>query len=209
MSGWTRRATDRWQDPPRFQPGPGYDAQVARQEMRSAKLGGYSKKDALGSVAESWGPPTERVFGMFQNVPDPPSRSTSPYKEQVDPEMEVEDARIEALKRARAGTQYEQYGSSQPPRGHDKPQRLERYTPLVSVEPRDIQSGKIRGRYADSRRKSSLDESTGRSQDQGWNQSKRDDGRADGAPTYTPGSMRAQLDEIRAVLRAQEPSGGL
>ena len=82
-------------------------------------MGGRSKKDQLGSVAESWGPVPQALKGMFEIEHDPPSRSTSPFKEIEDIDggdderdrshtrREVEIAMREAWQRARAGTPYE------------------------------------------------------------------------------------------------------
>jgi len=98
---------------PRFQPGPGYDRQLGRTDMRPPILGGRSKKDQLGSVAESWGAPAsrERTYGMFQIEIDPPSRSTSPFKTaevpDIEPDHEIFATKLDFLRRARAGTSYE------------------------------------------------------------------------------------------------------
>lgn len=98
---------------PRFQPGPGYDLQLNRAEMRLPVLGGRSKRDQLGSVAESWGSPhiKGRMYGMFEVEADPPSRSTSPFKnstiEDSEPVKDILVAKLESLRLARAGTAYE------------------------------------------------------------------------------------------------------
>ena len=66
---------------PRFSPGPGYERRRARDEMRPPVLGGRSKRDQLGSWAESWGQPAHLTpVGLHQHEVDPPSRSTSPFK---------------------------------------------------------------------------------------------------------------------------------
>lgn len=98
---------------PRFRPGPGYDLQLNRADMRLPVLGGRSKRDQLGSVAESWGSPhiEGRMYGMFQVEADPPSRSTSPFKnsmiEDSEPAKDILVAKLESLRLARAGTAYE------------------------------------------------------------------------------------------------------
>lgn len=92
-------------------------------------MGGKSKKDQLGSVNSSWGPLGEegpKVYGMFEIERDPPSRSTSPFKdgkvaaaaalleeeaaekEARRPEWsEVKSAKYEAIGRARQGTTWD------------------------------------------------------------------------------------------------------
>ncbi|KAK8847613.1 hypothetical protein IAR55_005472 [Kwoniella newhampshirensis] len=91
---------------PRFQAGPIYEKMLARDRMLPPKLGGRSKKDSLGSIDASWGPTPklteEERKGMFEILEDPPSRSTSPYKNIV--KEELERAKTEAWKRARNGS---------------------------------------------------------------------------------------------------------
>lgn len=80
---------------------------IARDRMRTQPLGGKSKKDALGSVAASWGPLETRPYGMFE-IEDPPSRSTSPFRKEAEPSREqVRVAKKEALEKARNGTPYQ------------------------------------------------------------------------------------------------------
>lgn len=57
---------------------------AAREAMRPPKYGGYSKRDQLGSVADSWGAemtPDEgaRRLGLFQVEPEPPSPPATPF----------------------------------------------------------------------------------------------------------------------------------
>lgn len=100
---------------PIFEPGPGYAALQARIDMRPPKLGGYSKKDQLGSIAESWGSVQGRNYGMFGNQPDPKSRSNSPFRVLVDPDAELTMAKERALRQARQGTEYEKFGGGRAP----------------------------------------------------------------------------------------------
>lgn len=48
--------------------------------MRPAKYGGHSKRDQLGSIAESWGslPSDTQRTGLFQHEPEPPSPAATP-----------------------------------------------------------------------------------------------------------------------------------
>ncbi|WVR04803.1 hypothetical protein IAU60_001815 [Kwoniella sp. DSM 27419] len=108
----------------RFVPGKAYEKALARERMLVPLMGGRSKKAQLGSVAESWGPWPQRadsqdggqyekgvpegqvqMKGMFELEEDPPSRSTSPFKEEMAAEIELR--RAEAWVRARRGTRYE------------------------------------------------------------------------------------------------------
>ncbi|KAI9636181.1 uncharacterized protein MKK02DRAFT_44884 [Dioszegia hungarica] len=101
---------------PVFRPGRRFQEIEARERLLPPALGGRSKKDQLGSVNASWGPLGEqgtKVYGMFEIEQDPPSRSTSPFKEEADEEErqrpgrhEVREARGEAMERAREGTNY-------------------------------------------------------------------------------------------------------
>lgn len=50
-------------------------------------LGGLSKNQMLGSIKDSWGEEPEGT-GMFTILPDPPSRSTSPFQVRVRDEDE-------------------------------------------------------------------------------------------------------------------------
>lgn len=57
---------------------------AAREAMRPPKYGGYSKRDQLGSVQDSWG--TEDTvddgvlrLGLFQVEPEPPSPPATPF----------------------------------------------------------------------------------------------------------------------------------
>ncbi|WVQ80224.1 hypothetical protein IAT38_002329 [Cryptococcus sp. DSM 104549] len=99
---------------PRFQPGPAYEKMMAKERMLPPKLGGRSKKDLLGSINDSWGPIDEFADldeerrGMFEILEDPPSRSTSPFKEVEEEDLKV--AKVEAWERARAGTAFQQGG---------------------------------------------------------------------------------------------------
>jgi len=79
--------------------------------MRPPKLGGRSKKELLGSVADSWVPivytGVSRAYGRFEIEKDPPSRSTSPFKAilqvgDIPEKLNDVDAKAEALQRARA-----------------------------------------------------------------------------------------------------------
>jgi hypothetical protein len=83
--------------------------------LQPPALGGKSKKDQLGSVNASWGPLGEagtKIYGMFEIEQDPPSRSTSPFKEEIEEEVrparsEVRSAKYEAIGRARMGTSWD------------------------------------------------------------------------------------------------------
>ena len=76
---------------PTFRPPPTLFQLEAQERMRPPVLGGRSHKDKLRSVAESWddAPPTagfegeERILGMFEIPPDPPSRSGSPFRDET------------------------------------------------------------------------------------------------------------------------------
>ena len=104
---------------PRFEPSPEYEDVQARSRLRPPPLGGLSHKDKLGSVSESWGHPTEKVYGMFEIQEDPPSRSTSPFRDEsaemfedkVDTKARnrqmVKETKEEFLEVARLGTGYE------------------------------------------------------------------------------------------------------
>ncbi|RXK39193.1 hypothetical protein M231_03550 [Tremella mesenterica] len=93
---------------PQFHPSQSIEELEARRRMRPPKLGGRSKREELGSAEESWLEsepitlPTlpsltsigENVLnsgrkGMFQIEDDPPSRSTSPFKEYARTDIEV------------------------------------------------------------------------------------------------------------------------
>lgn len=58
---------------------------AAREAMRPPKYGGYSKRDQLGSVNDSWGAEESvddggvRRLGLFQVEPEPPSPPASPF----------------------------------------------------------------------------------------------------------------------------------
>lgn len=49
--------------------------EFTRDLMRPPKYGGHSKRDQLGSIAESWGPdPADELrIGLFQQGAEPPS----------------------------------------------------------------------------------------------------------------------------------------
>lgn len=113
----------RWRQPV-YHPTSRKEEMIARDRMRPLPLGGKSKKDALGSVAESWGPIESRPYGMFEIEDDPPSRSTSPFRiadpvdekaeakaqqiEQSTPSRyEIKSAKKEALEMARKGTPFQ------------------------------------------------------------------------------------------------------
>ena len=108
----TQHAYHTWRQPI-YHPTARKDEMIARDRMRPPPPGGKSKKDALGSVAESWGPLETRPYGMFEIEADPPSRSTSPFRqqEQVEPRHptrnEVKCAKEDALELARKGTPYQ------------------------------------------------------------------------------------------------------
>lgn len=110
-----------WQQP-RFTPGHLYEELMARDRLKPPTLGGRSKKDQLGSVNESWGELGQegpKIYGMFEIERDPPSRSTSPFKEHVDvppARDEVREAKREALTRAREGTAYDRARTGGPDR---------------------------------------------------------------------------------------------
>lgn len=81
---------------------------TARYRMKAVPLGGRSKRDLLGSVADSWGTMEEEPrYGMFDIEKDPPSRSTSPFKIENPDRATLRAARADAFKRARAGTSYD------------------------------------------------------------------------------------------------------
>lgn len=57
---------------------------AAREAMRPPKYGGYSKRDQLGSVNDSWGAEESaddgvRRLGLFQVEPEPPSPPATPF----------------------------------------------------------------------------------------------------------------------------------
>jgi len=61
---------------------PHSDHLLARELMRPPTYGGVSKRDMLGSIAESWGPdPSDPLrVGLFQHEPEPPSPTASPVQ---------------------------------------------------------------------------------------------------------------------------------
>jgi hypothetical protein len=65
---------------------PSADQRLARELMRPPKYGGHSKRDKLGTIAESWGPdPSDPLrIGLFQHEPEPPSPTASPRPPSVD-----------------------------------------------------------------------------------------------------------------------------
>ncbi len=69
---------------PKFQPDPSWDSMRAQERKRPPKLGGRSKKELLGSVADSWAPVEKddgsRPYGMFEIEEESPSRSASPTR---------------------------------------------------------------------------------------------------------------------------------
>lgn len=100
-----------WQQP-RYRPGHRHEEAAARARLQPSASGGISKKDQLGSVNASWGPLGEagtKIYGMFEIEQDPPSRSTSPFKEVEErpSRSEVRAAKYEAIGLARMGTTWD------------------------------------------------------------------------------------------------------
>lgn len=131
---WRDRVPSGWRQP-KFRPSAKYEEAAARERLRPPTLGGKSKKDQLGSVNESWGPideEGEKVYGMFEIERDPPSRSTSPFKEESPRSKQeaVRAAKNEAYERGRqgmpwAGLTYAQQLPDRPQAGYVASQRTQ------------------------------------------------------------------------------------